>query len=164
MPNYKGYTPNKRTQEYCEQAARTCKSIGEFWSKHRSAATKAHLEGWIDSYTWLERGRAKRYSLDEDECRRIASQYRTNKDFRTHEPSAYVISCKNGWLESFTWLKREMDTKHFHTYEEIAKISKKFKTMKDFREKCPNECHYAWEHGWLKSFTWLKRARIRSVK
>jgi hypothetical protein len=71
MPNYKGYTPNKRTQEYCEQVARTCKSIGEFWSKHRSAATKAHMEGWIDSYTWLTRERAKRYSLDEDQAKKL---------------------------------------------------------------------------------------------
>ena len=73
----------KRTKEHCEKVARACKTMKEFWSTCRSAATKAQQEGWIDSYTWLARERVKRNSLDEEECRRIAKKYKTIRDFRT---------------------------------------------------------------------------------
>ena len=82
----------KRTKEHCEKVARTCTTMKEFWSKCRSVATKAHKEGWIDSYTWLERERVKRNSLTEEECRCIARKFKTIRDFRTKAPSAYVTA------------------------------------------------------------------------
>lgn len=149
----------KRTKEHCEKVARTCKTINEFWSKFRSAATKAQQEGWIDSYTWLERERVKRNSLDEEECRRIAKKFKTLRDFRTKAPSAYVTANRHGWIQSFTWLEREVGVKHYRTKDGIAKLARKFKTMKDFRDQYPNEYRYAWAHGWLKECTWLQRER-----
>lgn len=149
----------KRTKEHCEKVARTCTTIKEFWSKCRSVATKAHKEGWVDSYTWLARERTKRNSLTKAECRAIAMTYSTLRDFRTKEVSVYVTSVRNGWLKSFTWLAREISQKHFRTKEDILEIAGKFRTLKDFREKCPNECRYAWAHGWLEECTWLKRER-----
>ena len=159
MTRPSGRKTHKRTREYCEQVARTCKTMKEFWTKCRSAATKAQMEGWIDSYDWLLRERCKRNSLDEKECRRIAKQYETLRDFRMHDTSAYVISTRNGWLKSFTWLKRELDVKHVRTLEEVTNLAKRFKTLKDFRESYFNEYRYAWQHGWLENFTWLTRAK-----
>ena len=149
----------KRTKEHCENVARSCKTMKEFWFTCRSAATKAQREGWIDSYTWLTRERVKRNSLTEAECRDIAKKYNTLRDFRTKDVSAYVTSVRNGWLQSFTWLEREVGVKHYRTKDDIVKVARKFKTMKDFREQYPNECRYAWAHGWLDECTWLKKER-----
>ncbi len=149
----------KRTKEHCENVARSCKTMKEFWYTSRSAATKAQQEGWIDSYTWLTRERVKRNSLTESECRDIAKKYNTLRDFRTKEVSVYVTSVRNGWLQSFTWLEREVGVKHYRTKDDIVKVARKFKTMKDFREQYPNECRYAWAHGWLDECTWLKKER-----
>lgn len=152
-------TVHRRTEDYCKKVAKTCKTMKEFWSKCRSVAEKAHKEGWIDSYTWLHRERVKRNSLTEEECRRIAKKYTTIREFRTLDTSVYVTAKRHGWLQSFTWLKREVGVKHFRTKDDIVKAARKFKTLKDFREKCPNECWYAWSHGWLVECTWLKRER-----
>ena len=149
----------KLTEDYCKKVAKTCKTMKDFWSKCRSVATKANREGWIDSYTWLVRERVKRNSLTEEECRRIAKKYTTLRDFRTGEPSVYAISSRKGWIRGFTWLTREVGPKHYSTKEDIIKIASKFNTMKDFRHAYPNECHYAWEHGWLDEFVWLKRGK-----
>ena len=149
----------KRTEEYCKKVAKTCKTMREFWTRCRSVAAKASKEGWIDSYTWLTRERAKRNSLTEDECRRIARKFKTIRELRTNAASVYVVSSRNGWLKNFTWLKREVGIKHYRTKEDIFAISRKFKTMTDFRKKCPNECRYAWSHGWLDECTWLKKER-----
>lgn len=101
----------KRTKDHCEKIAHMCKTMKEFWSTCRSAATKAQQEGWIDSYTWLARERVKRNSLNEEECWRIAKKFNTIRDFRTNEASVYVTSVRNGWLRSFTWLTREISPK-----------------------------------------------------
>ena len=147
------------TPEYCKKVAQTCRTLKDFWTKCHSVAIKSSREGWIDSYTWLARERVKRNSLTEEECRRIAKKYTTIREFRTLDASAYVISTRNGWISSFTWLTREMAPKRVRTKEEVTRVARKFKTMKDFREKCPNECRYAWSHGWLEECTWLKRER-----
>ena len=149
----------KLTEEYCKKVARTCKTMKDFWTRCRSVATKANREGWIDSYTWLTRERVKRNSLTEEECRRIAKKFKTLREFRTLATSVYVMSSRKGWIKNFTWLEREVGLKHFRTKDDIFAIARKFKTMKDFREKCPNECRYAWSHGWLKECTWLQRER-----
>lgn len=149
----------KLTEEYCKAVAKTCRTMKDFWSRCRSVAMKAQREGWIDSYTWLARERVKRNSLTEEECRRIAKKFNTIRDFRTKEASVYATSVRNGWIRSFTWLTREISPKHFHTKKDILGIAGKFGTLKDFREKCPNESRYAWAHGWLDECTWLKRER-----
>jgi hypothetical protein len=147
----------KLTEEYCKAVAKTCKTMKDFWSKCRSVATKAQKAGWIDSYTWLARERVKRNSLDEEECRRIAKKFKTIRDFRTKAQSAYVTANRHGWIQSFTWLEREIGEKHYRTKDDIVKVARKFKTVKDFCEQYPNEYRYAWAHGWLKECTWLKR-------
>ncbi len=149
----------KLTEEYCKKVAKTCKTMKDFWSKCRSVASKAQKTGWIDSYTWLTRERVKRNSLTEEECRRIAKQFKTLRDFRTKATSAYVTANRHGWIQSFTWLEREVGVKHYRTKDDIVKVARKFNTMKDFRKQCPNECRYAWVRGWLEEFTWLKLER-----
>jgi len=149
----------KLTEEYCKAVAKTCKTMKDFWSKCRSVATKAQKAGWIDSYTWLARERVKRNSLDEEECRRIARKFKTIRDFRTKATSAYVTANRHGWIQSFTWLEREVGVKHYHTKDDIVKVARKCKTMKEFRKQYPNEYRYAWAHGWLDECTWLTRER-----
>jgi len=150
---------NRLTREYCEEAARTCSSLKELCVKHRSVAIKAFKEGWIDDYTWLARQRAKRNSLSEEVCARIAREYATLHDFRHGNPSAYVTSVRKGWLHNFHWLVREMRCKTYHDKDELVTLSMKFSTNQEFRVAFPNEYHYAWEHGWLKDFKWLTKAK-----
>lgn len=53
--------------------------------------------------------------LTEEECRRIARKFKAIRDFRTKAPSAYVTANRHGWLQSFTWLEREVGVKHYRT-------------------------------------------------
>lgn len=147
----------KRTREYCEQVARKYSSLKDLCTMERSVSNKAFAEGWIDDYTWLSRERARRNSLTEEECARISRQFSTLREFRLGNPSAYVISTKNGWIQSFTWLQREIGKKTYHTREELAELSKRFRTAMEFRTNCYKEYHYAWEHGWLNDFIWLEK-------
>jgi hypothetical protein len=156
---------NRLTKDFCEQAARRCTTLKEFWSRFRSEAAKSYTAGWMEEFTWLARERVKRNSLTEDACRQAAMQYPSIREFRTGNPSVYATSARKGWLSSFTWLTREMGVKTFHTKESLAEFSRRFRTLKEFREAFPNEYHYAWEHKWLNDFTWLdKTPRGRGAK
>lgn len=94
-----------------------------------------------------------------EHCEKVARTCTTIKEFWSKCRSVATKAHKEGWLKSFTWLAREISQKHFRTTEDILEIAGKFRTLKDFREKCPNECRYAWAHGWLEECTWLKRER-----
>ena len=121
----------KRTKEHCEKVARTCTTIKEFWSKCRSVATKAHKEGWNDSYTWLARERAKRNSLTKAECRAIAMTYSTLRDFRTKE--VFVDPRGKQFPEDDTYRTVYFDFDWPHTPTELARdaLGKRYPEIAD---------------------------------
>jgi len=146
------------TEKYCETVARRCKSVAEFFKRHHSAANKALKEGWYDSYTWLSRERVKRNTWTAENCREEARKYGRLAEFRKGSPTAYVTSCRLGIIGSFTWLERGLPKKCPWTEETVTELARQFSTKQEFRNAHNLAYHHAWEHGYLKKFTWLKNS------
>ena len=155
---------NKLTEEHCKIVAMTCKTVKEFWSKHRYVAMKAADKGWYSSYTWLRRERVPRNFWTYEACLAEASKYSTIAEFRVNSSSAYVTANQKGWLKHFG-LKRGMGEKHFWTEETCREEALKYKTKGDFREGCPSAYYMAIHKGWMPSFTFLEsRKKFRKEK
>ena len=68
----------------------------------------------------------KKYTYDE--VKEIAEKYNTLADFTKNHVGAYEAALHNGWLESFTHLKR----KRKHTVESVLNECRKFNSYKEF--------------------------------
>ena len=63
-----------------------------------------------------------------NEVKEIAAKYDTLAEFTKNHVGAYEAALHNGWLESFTHLKR----KRVHTVESVLQECIKFDNYKDF--------------------------------
>ena len=84
-----------------------------------------------------------------------SKKYTSRSEFKYNKPSAYLVACKNNWLDEMTWLKR----KHHKPYtkEEIFEESKKYTYFNDFKKNNASIFNIAFKNGWLDEMTWLKR-------
>jgi hypothetical protein len=74
----------------------------------------------------------------------LAKKYKTLKEFREKESSAYQFAYKNGFLRE---LGLEGDT--LHTKEGVIKLAKNYKTLSDFRNNEAKAYQYAQKNNFL---------------
>lgn len=88
------------TKERCFEKALTYSTIGEFRKSYDGAYTKARRKGWLKEIC-LHMILSQKPSgyWTKERCTKEASKYDTKKDFIKNNSSAYVISCKNRWID-----------------------------------------------------------------
>lgn len=86
-----------------------------------------------------------------------AKKYKSRREFRDKNRSAYNKALEKDWLDNFNWLKD--NTKHrkeYWTEERCLKEAKKYNNMSNFRKECSGAYLSAKEHNWLEDYTWLE--------
>ena len=87
-------------------------------------------------------------------CMEESKKYMSRSEFQKGNRSAYNVARKNGWLDEYTWLKRQYHDKW--TYETCMKESKKYISRGEFSNGCSRAYEVARKNGWLDDFTWLE--------
>lgn len=87
----------------------------------------------------------------EERCLEEAKKYKTKKDFRVGSYSAYIISCRNRWLDEFEWLE-DSATKKKWTSESCKKVAKKYNSVSEFLKHDKVAYNVACKNGWIKEY------------
>ena len=96
---------------------------------------------------------------------KVAKCFETVNEMCEEYAYLYKISKAKGWLEKFDWfrgkeIRIEKVTKW--TEEVCCNEAYKYKSRKEFRRYCRGAYDKAKECGWLDSYTWLSRYKLRS--
>ena len=83
-------------------------------------------------------------------CMEESKKYMSRGEFCKGNGSAYDVAWKNGWLDEYTWLKRQYHDKW--TYETCMKESKKYNTRNEFKKGCSGAYNVARKNGWVDDF------------
>ena len=118
-------------------------------------------EYWLNKYKedgWTMLNSAKTGSIgalgkgkwNKKTCMEESKKFKSRTEFCKGNGSAYNVACKNGWIDEYTWLKRQYHDKW--TYETCMEESKKFKSRTEFCKGNGSAYNVARKNGWLDDF------------
>ena len=163
-----GTLGRKWTKPKCEIESKKYNSRSEFRKNCLRGYTVARKNGWLDSYTWLNNKKiiitkqnheknkhVKKYNkriskYTYDYCKELSIHCTSRSEFKAYNPSAYTVARKNGWLDSYTWLKPKKHTNY--TYEECKEIACTCKSRGYLQYKNPSVYDKCRIKGWLDDF------------
>ena len=90
----------------------------------------------------------------EERCLEEAKKYKTKKDFRVGSYSAYIISCRNRWLDEYVWLDNTEVRKW--TYEACKEAALKYTRRVDFQRGSSGAYRIAYKNEWIKEYDWFE--------
>lgn len=90
-----------------------------------------------------------------EDCLEESKKYKTRTEFKKGCVGAYDKSCKQKWIDDFTWLAAPSNKKY--TYEEVKVIAEQFDSLAEFTKKKVGAYQAALNNGWLERFTHFKR-------
>lgn len=137
--------------------AMSCKTRAEFKRKNTYAYSIASKNGWLETYDWfVSTHKPKGYWDVYENNREEALKHETISKFLNASHAAYESAVKNGWLESYDWLKRRQKPNgYWSNYDNNYREASKYKTIKEFRAACSGAYKVAIVKGWIRSYDWL---------
>lgn len=98
-----GYWNNK---ENCINESKKYKTWSEFAIGSIGAYTSARRNNWLKEFNWLTRTNKKPSGYwTEETCREESKKYKSRTEFSKYADTAYKLSKKNEWIDSYTWIK-----------------------------------------------------------
>ena len=152
-----GYTCGRHlTKELCHGIAMTCSSISEFCRKDNSAYAKSLQNHWIDN--WFSRRKHVKYT--KEQCFALAKLCHSKTEFQSRYSGAYYAARRNNWLPLYNWFISTAELKSHHrkyTDDEILSVSRKYSTLREFREQAHAWYALSARRHLLSKMTWLLR-------
>ena len=118
----------------------------------------------IVSYNQLDESKKPAGYWTRERCYDEAQKYRTNKEFRKGNSSAYAISVRNGWIGDYTWFEELAKPKGYWTKETCYDEAKKYNSRAEFSRECGTAYEVARKNGWLYDYTWFKERIVSERK
>lgn len=143
----------------CYQAALQCKGKGEFEDKFYRAFFVSTKMGWINEYTWFIPYKEDCDYWTQDKCYEFAKTCKTRKQFALRAPGAYKVSCRNCWINKYTWFDTSKNPIKW-TYESTIEEAKKYNSKIEFFKKNSRAYKAAQRNGWLKDYTWMVKPPV----
>lgn len=107
MQKPNGYWDN---YDNCYRAASECRNKTEFAKKYNRAYVIANKNGWIKSYSWLNKKRqAHNKKWEFDNTLEEARKYTSRTEFKINASGAYKVAKENGWLDLYDWFVNTHD-------------------------------------------------------
>lgn len=144
----------KWTRDTCFDVAMECKSRGELQKKNQVVYDVARENGWLDDYTWFEERRKAHGYWNYERCFSEAQKYHSKTELKKNCPSAYNVSCSNGWLKKYTWF---INPHVRWTYEACFEEAKRYKSCSEFSRCNKSAYNAACENGWIGDYTWFEK-------
>lgn len=134
------------TEEHILEEAHKYTSLSEFTKKAKGAYDAANKKGLLEKIrTFLPYHFEKNGYWTYEKCEEESKKYTTRIDFHNNSSGAYRASVKNGWIESFVWIKSTRNEKYGkeYTIEELNAVSKLCYNKAEFKEKYYHQYRYS---------------------
>ncbi len=145
----------KWTKSRVEEESKKYGSRSEFSKGCTGAYGAARKNGWLDSFTWLKQQIKPNGYWSRERVEEESKKYGSRSEFEEGCISAYNVSRKNGWLDSFTWLKQQIKPNGYWTYENCKQEALKYTSVSEFKKQTSAAYNTAYLCGYLRDFTWL---------
>ena len=153
MPHPRNYWKNKENvlSESKKYSSRT-----EFKRGSNCAYDSARKNTWLDEMVWLSNDVGKHpkgYWKDKENMMHEASKYKSKEEFKNGNLTAFLAAYRYGYIDDMDWLVKVKQHKWgYWTYENIEKEAMKYKTKKEFSEKCNTAYRAALKLGVIDDF------------
>lgn len=149
-------TYSERTvNEFLEVVFR-CGSLKKFRETEPNWYKIASKKGWL-RVEFLEIPTVRK--LVEEECKKIASSYKTYRELMKGDRVVYEKCKSRGWLIGLGLIEDTRKNHPKYTMDEILEEARKYDNDRDFRVKCPKVYNAAKSRGLIESFTWMTLSR-----
>lgn len=145
----------KWNYETCFKEAQKYRTRTEFSQNNPGAYDSARRNRWLDDYTWLETKRNPKVYWDRETCFYEAKKYKSRIELKENNSSAYHAALKNGWLDDFTWFEIKRKPKDYWNKDTCHEEAKKYKSKKEFHDKCRLAYETSKTNGWFADYTWF---------
>ena len=103
-------TAKKWNEQTCYQEAQKYNSRKEFQKGCSGAYEVARINSWLETYTWFEtKQKPSGYWENYENNKTEAKKYNSRFEFQKGCSGAYHVARKNGWLDTYTWFKKDLD-------------------------------------------------------
>ena len=152
---------NKWNYETCYNEASKYNSRTEFSQKSSGAYDAARRNGWLNEYTFFGTKRKPKVYWTRETCFEEAKKYKSKIELKENNSSAYRAALKNGWLKDYTWFEIKHKPKGYWNKETCYTVAKKYKSKKEFHEKCRLAYESAKANGWIDDYIWFKKTNCQ---
>lgn len=95
------------TYEKCIEESKKYKYRGDYRTGSLGSYKVAFRNGWIDSFTWLQKQKPNiRRVWTKEKCREEALKYKSSSEFKKGNKSAYKAATRYKWLKEYSWFKK----------------------------------------------------------
>lgn len=160
----------RHTFEECYNIAQKYTALKDFAEKDRRIYRYSLRNGWLDSFTWIERKHKKhkkhvyksnyKAKLTYDVCKKISQQYTHYTKFAKDHPSHFSKCRRNGWLTDFTWLVDDRNygyKSEWVTYDYCYEQAQKCGNITEFSNTCGIAYRRAKQEGWINDYSWFNK-------
>lgn len=95
--------------------------------------------------------------LTKEYCEAVARSCSDTKEFWYRHRSVAQKALREGWYEEYSWLPRFRVPRNHWTEEACKAEARKYRSVREFREKSPTAYVTANREGWAMAYTWLER-------
>ena len=161
MRHKRDYWKNK---ENVFNEAKKYKTKKEFKEKCVSAFLAAYKYGYMNEMTWLvtKKQRPKGYWAVMKNVIYEAKKYKTKKEFRENNITAYRASLKYNWIDNIKWPTNKKSNGfasvpkgYWKNKENVFNEAKKYTSKDEFKEKNLTAFLAAYKYGYMNEMTWL---------
>lgn len=145
------------TKERCMEEGSKYNTINEYQKGNQSSYYAARVNGWLKEFTWFEHRTHPSGYWDYEHCMEEARKYELLIDFHNNSQRAYQVAKAKGWINDYTWLKRQFLPKgYWENYDNCMKEAKKYNSRISFYHGSHAAYESARKHKWLDDYTWFK--------
>ena len=145
----------KWNYETCLKEAKKYRTRTEFSQNNPGAYDAARRNGWLNEYDFFETKRKPKVYWNRETCFEEAKKYKSRNELKENNNSAYCAALKNGWLDDYTWFEMKHKPKEYWNNETCYLEAKKYKSKKEFHDKCRFAYELAKTNGWLDDYIWF---------
>lgn len=151
------------TYDTCKEESKKYSSIKDFKNTSKRAYSISAKNGWIEEFVWLKNSKKPRGYWTKERSLEESKKYSSFKMFATHSSAAYSCLKRLDSLNEITWFTQTKKPRGYWTYERCMEESKKYKTLKEFRENNKGCYESSIQHGWIEDFTWITFRRRKNI-
>ncbi len=142
----------KWTYDNCKEEALKYKSKTDFKKYSSGCYTKAYQNNWLnDICSHMIPTQKPKYYWTFKRCKEEAIKFKTKSEFKLKSNSAYLISCRNSWINDICSHMINRPNKIW-TFDTCKEESLRHKNKTDFRNNCRGAYNISYKNNWLGIF------------
>lgn len=146
----------KWTEKTLLEEAKKYKTRSEFAKEKPGAYEYAVKHSLLDKCIWFVESKKPNGYWTYERCMEESKKYKYRGDYRTESHGSYKVAIRNGWIDDFTWLKKQKpNIRRVWTKEKCRDEALKYKSSSEFRKGNKSAYKAATRYKWLKEYTWF---------